>query len=324
MGRWGYGLFEGDYDLDAIEEIFDHDVKKPLKKEVVRLRLKAWEEKQIEKKSGEDGNKSGSAETSKKPSKKELQKDWEYDVNLYHLEYPRLVRDYLDSGVLAFLIRLHGPKKPNSRWSEDHGHKDLVLIAFCAMELGCTLPPGFLARLKANYRRVGLIGEELEQIRRGCEEYVNGKPYNFVSLGLVETASMSMDGETKRPEPRPPGLEPVPAEETVTTAEEPASKRRKIEPKATAPVPAAEEYDLVFPADTCANCGATQGHGSPDLKRCMGCKTTLYCFEGCQKWHWFRHRCHCKVNEKPEESAEQGSIDGDGDASEEDVESVTA
>lgn len=245
-------------------------------------------------------------------------------MGLYNPRFPRLIRDYLDPGVLASLIKSHGPNKANSRWSEYQDHKDLVLIAFCAMELGCTLPPGFLARLKANYRRVGLKGEELEQIRRGCEEYVDGKPFNFGSLGLLETANLSMDGETQRPEARPPGLEPIPAEETVTAAEEPVSKRRKVEPKAKTPVSIVEEFVLHFPTNTCANCGATRGHGTPELQRCKACKTTLYCFEGCQKWHWFRHRYDCKGVQMPEESDNHVSADEDGDASKEHVEAATA
>jgi hypothetical protein len=244
-------------------------------------------------------------------------------VELYHPRFPRLIRDYLNSGVLATLIKRHGPKNENSRWSEYRDHKDLVLIAYCAMELGCTFPPGFLARLKSNYHRVGLIGDEEEQIRRACDEYVEGKPYGFVSLGLVETAQMHMDGETQRPEPRPPGLEPITSVDAAITDEEPASKRRRMGDEAAAPTPIVEEYFLHFPAGTCANCGATEGHGSPDLKRCKGCKTTLYCFEGCQKWHWFRHRVHCIVNEEPNDCAKHESPDQGKDASKEAVKEVT-
>lgn len=167
-----------------------------LKKDVVRLRLKAWEQDQLNKKPGADN-----AEVDKKPSKKELAEDWEWDVGLHNPRFPRLVRNYLNSGVLAFLIDLYGPRKTNSRWTE--GHKALILVAYCAMELGCTLPPGFLTRLKTNYHRVGLMEGEGEQMRRACDEYVDGKPYEFVSLGLVETMMMRQDGETERPEARP-------------------------------------------------------------------------------------------------------------------------
>lgn len=245
-------------------------------------------------------------------------------MGLYHPECPRFVRDYLDSGVLASLIKTHGPEKPNARWSEYHGHKNLVLIAFCAMELGCTLPHGFLARLKSNYHRVGLCEVEREQIRRACDEYVDGKPYDFVSVGLVATACMIMNGDVQRPEPRPPGLESIPSEEATITTDEPTSKRRKLESKATTPAPVVDESDLIFPADTCANCGATQGHGTPDLQRCKGCKTTLYCFDGCQKWHWFRHRRHCKVDNEVEEPAKDESTDKDGNNLKEEVEKTTA
>lgn len=191
------------------------------------------------------------------------------------------------------------------------------------MELGCTLPPGFLERLKSNYHRVGLYGDEIEQMRRACDEYVDGKPYEFVSLGLVETMMMSQNGHTQRPEPRPPGLEPLPSPEAAAADEQPAPKRRKVEPKAASALPV-EEYCLYFPPDTCANCGATGGHGTPDLKRCKGCKTTLYCFEGCQKWHWFRHRRHCAVEQEDEESAKSESIDKGGDVSKEETQKATA
>lgn len=191
------------------------------------------------------------------------------------------------------------------------------------MELGCTLPPGFQERLKSNYHRVGLWEDEREQMRRACDEYVDGKPYEFVSLGLLETANMRMDGEFQRPEPRPPGLEPLPPQEAGAADGQPAPKRLKVEPKA-APAPIVEEFCLSFPPDTCANCGATQGHGTPDLKRCKGCKNTLYCFEGCQKWHWFRHRRHCAVEQEAEESAKGESTDKGGDAAKEEAEKATA
>lgn len=269
-----------------------------------------------------EGNaKVGSSQAGRKPSKEELEEDWDFDIQLHNPRFPRLVRDFLDSGVLANLIKHYGPKRSNSRWTENH--KDLVLIAFCAMELGCTLPPGFLGRLKANYHRAGIFGDEREQIRRACDEYVDGKPYEFVSLGLVETAMMAMDGDSQRPEPRPPGLEPLPAQEINIDTTPPARKRRKTQYEPTS-TPIVEEYCLHFPADTCANCGATRGHETPDLKRCKGCKTTLYCFDGCQKWHWFRHRRHCTLAQKAEDSADGKSIANDaGDSKEESEEATT-
>ncbi|KAH8782721.1 hypothetical protein F5883DRAFT_636998 [Diaporthe sp. PMI_573] len=163
------------------------------------------------------------------------------------------------------------------------------------MELGCTLPPGFLARLKSNYRHVCRFETEREQMRQAC------------------------DDDTEEPETQPPGLEPIPPHETATNTEQPARKRRKVGKKAV-PVPIVEEYCLQFPPNTCANCGASQGHGTPDLKRCKGCKTTLYCFEGCQKWHRFHHRLKCEADQEAEESAKGESTDKGEKVPEEGVE----
>lgn len=40
----------------------------------------------------------------------------------------------------------------------------------------------------------------------------------------------------------------------------------------------------------CSACGE-QGE---DLKRCAGCKTTLYCSKMCQRNHWRKHKAECK------------------------------
>ncbi|KAI3401530.1 hypothetical protein diail_10131, partial [Diaporthe ilicicola] len=254
-----------------------------------------------------------------------LEEDWFFDVSVPNPRFPRLVRDFLDSGVLAFLIDQYGRKRANSRWTESQ-HM-LVLLAYCAMQLGCTLPRGFLRRLKSNYHRVGLYEGGNEQMRRACDEYIDGKPYEFTSVGLLDVANMSMHGDFQRPEPRPPGLEPIPAQETMSPLEESAHeesarKRRKVEPE-VASTPVVEEFDFHFPADTCANCGATKGYGQPDLKRCKGCKTTLYCFEGCEKWHWFRHRRQCALDQKDEDSTEGKSADR-GEGLKDEPEQVTA
>jgi len=205
---------------------------------------------------------------------------------------------------------MHGPEQEDSEWFDFFGHKNLALIAFCAMELGCTLPPGFLARLKSNYRHVCRFETEREQMRQACDEYVDGKPYHFVSVWLEadKTGDSSTDSDVEEPETQPPGLEPIPPHETATNTEQPARMRRKVGKKA-APAPIVEEYCLHFPPNTCANCGATRGHVTPDLKRCKGCKTTLYCFEGCQKWHGFHHRLQCEADQEAEGSAKGESTD---------------
>lgn len=223
------------------------------------------------------------------------------------------------------------PVKIRAAWTERQ--RELAVLAYCAMQLGCTLPPGFQARLMSKSTFIGLsfVGEY--QIYKACEEYIDGKPFSFSSIDTRDTEKhtlrkkgISMDSDigrhAQRPYSKPPGLESIPSEEPATADEQPPSKRRKVEAK-TDPAPIIEEHFLYFPSDTCANCGATRGHGTPDLKRCKGCKNALYCFEGCQRWHWPRHRHHCAVEHEDEEH--QGkSTDKIGDASKDAVDKTTA
>lgn len=195
---------------------------------------------------------------------KELEQGWECDVMLPEPRFPRPVRDLLNSGLLAQLIETHDPKYRNKEWTDDQS--GLMLLAYCAMELGCKFPHGFLERLKSNYHRLNLWEGAQNQIRQACDEYVDGKPYSFLSLRLIRSKGESDPIGPKRLHYQPPGLESTPI---------------------------LEEHFLRFAPDTCANCGSTAGYKTPDLKRCAGCKTTLYCFEGCQKWHWIQHRFHC-------------------------------
>lgn len=250
---------------------------------MIRLRLRCWEEEQLK-------------ERSQKPSNAKLEENWEHDVKLYPCRFPRLVRDYLDSGVLADLITKHIPKKKGDGWIE------LIVLAYCAMELGCTLPPGFRDLLKGCWNP-DLSPVSHYQIYRACLEYVDGKPFSFSSLDtrFIQQTTMrdlgiSMDSDlgrrAQRPPPTPPGLDPLPYEEAAAATEQPVLESVEVEAEASPPLPV-EEYRLRFPIDTCANCGATRGYGFPELRRCRGCKITLYCFDGCQRWHFERHQREC-------------------------------
>ncbi|KAG6353486.1 hypothetical protein INS49_005667 [Diaporthe citri] len=288
MGRWGLGILRSDDNLNALASIFDSKTKEPLKEKVIRSRLRAWEEEQLKKKS----------EISKYGFQ-ELEEGWERDIipNIFH--FPRLIRDYLNSGVLADLIKKHSPKTKSEAWTEDH--RKLVVIAYCSMELGCTLPPGFQGLLKEKCYGPGLSPVGHNQMYRACEQYIDGKPFSFFSLDTREIEELTLREEgrgmnralgrhVRRHRPLPPGLEPLRSQEAAAAAEKPAHERRKVEAESSPPPPV-EQYFLRFPPDTCANCGATQGYGTPELRRCKSCKKTLYCFEGCQRWHWSRHNC---------------------------------
>lgn len=271
---------------------------------MIRFRLRVWEEEQ----SREEGQLN---KKSKKPPHAKLEEDWEHDVKPDFCRFPRLVRDYLDSGVLVDLIKKHIPKKKSDEWT------GLIVITYCAMELGCTLPPGFRDLLKKECWGPHLSAVGHHQIYRACEEYVDGKPFSFSSLDTRTIAritlrekGISMDSKlgrhTQRPPPTPPGLEPIPSQEAVAATDEPVYESIEVDDEFSPPLPV-EQYHFDFPIDTCANCGATRGYGTPELRRCKRCRITLYCFEGCQRWHLNRHKLECGYSEDDEDEEESVS-----------------
>ncbi|KAI7779389.1 hypothetical protein LA080_000868 [Diaporthe eres] len=311
---WGVRILQSDHDIDALNRIFDSEVKKPLKENVIKLRLRVWEQEHLKERQDDFGDRSKCFE--QKPSQAKLEDNWEHDVSPHHHRFPRLIRDYLDSGVLADLIKKHSPKRHSDEWTE------LAMLIYCAMELGCTLPPGFKDFLKTKCWGSGLDPVGSCQIYGACEQYIDGKPFSFISLDtrLVEESMLPEMGirmdstiakHVRRRRPIPAGLEPLPAQQAAVATEQPAHESRKVEAEASPPPPV-EEYFLHFPPDTCANCGADRGYGTPELRRCKGCKTTLYCFEGCQRWHLScgRHKCELKQDDKDGREPAQGeSID---------------
>ncbi|KAG8627508.1 hypothetical protein KVT40_004991 [Elsinoe batatas] len=121
------------------------------------------------------------------------------------------------------------------------------------MELGCTLPDGFLADLEHNYLKFYIMAGAKEQIKKACKGYVNGKPYPFETLGVLDYANLGSEGIEGRIAP----------------------------------------YAFSFPAGTCSNCGADKSPNGTDLKRCGDCKKVLYCTKLCQVSHYGPHSGNC-------------------------------
>lgn len=248
----------------------------------------------------------------KVPSGPWQEEGWHQDVTSNIIRYPCFIRAHLDSGVLAALIKKHTPETRREAWTEKH--KKVALLAYCAMELGCKLPPGFQSLLKVKCFDLDLPVVGYHQLYRACDEYIDGKPFSFSSLDTRRIEEDALKEETteiqnllaekppRRP-PIPPGLEPLPSQEAAAATEQPSLKRRIVEGEASLLFPFAEWF-LRFPSDTCANCGSDRGHGTPELRRCRGCKTTLYCFEGCQRWHLSRGRHKCEVEQDDEDDEE--------------------
>lgn len=66
----------------------------------------------------------------------------------------------------------------------------LRIIGACAMSLGCTLASSFISLLKKKYTSAGLMDDAKNQMKKalfGPDGYWNGIPYEFGSLGLIDT-----------------------------------------------------------------------------------------------------------------------------------------
>lgn len=213
-------------------------------------------------------------------------------------EAVEVVKKHMNAGMLAQLVAKYEGKMngPDSAKDWHPPQYVLVLIGACAMTLGCTLPPPFVALLKKIYASTGLMDEAKMQMRKalhGPNGYVNGTAYNFGSLGLMDTMSQGMSsgghgkkqgGFTMMNVQSPGGLPPLSPEDI-------ADLRRKMHGENNAPQ-AQPEYG----PDVCGGCGKTQGEGGKELMKCAGtCGGRTYCGKACQKKHWKLHKGVCKV-----------------------------
>lgn len=109
--------------------------------------------------------------------------------------HPEIVRNYLDSGPLDEFIKSHEDKiladLPPGRYNFSPSYF-CVLIAACAMTLGCRLPASFLSLLRKVHPEAELLPGGFLQMQKalfGPDPYQNGVPYDFASKNLLETAN---------------------------------------------------------------------------------------------------------------------------------------
>ncbi|KAI5209447.1 hypothetical protein E4T39_00931 [Aureobasidium subglaciale] len=268
MGAWGVDLFQSDNDLDTIDlldEAADLDtVKAKIKADPIRhvFGNRSDEASEAE---GVDGN-----------------DNEDIYMSLYNASHPDLVREHLDSGVLARMVE--------TLRDEGRGNA-LCLLAACAMQIGCEIPDWYRQELLVIYKtsRLPPVGEV--RFGKALRDYRNGIPYPFNSKGLNLTASTG-NPHYQESEIIWMRLEDVPAGEEIT------QQNTTIE----------RIYgDFNQPVDVCGNCGADQCDDGGKLKRCAGCKERLYCSKTCQKAHTPKHSCVCpgfkKAHEEQPEDA---------------------
>lgn len=104
-----------------------------------------------------------------------------------------VVRKHLDGGALKDLLALY--KTTMNGWTFMYGNDYIfVLIGALAMTVGCKLPKSLKSALMKKYKIAGFLPEAVAQMQKallGPDGYKDGEPYDFGSLGLVETANLS-------------------------------------------------------------------------------------------------------------------------------------
>lgn len=205
----------------------------------------------------------------------------------------KIVRDYLDSGVL--LQCLEDDFWKNDRcWSEDDVYRFHILAA-CAMSLGCTLPakmkesiesmqhPAYVELLKKQGPTGLLKPHARVQLKKALAEYKDGEPYNYGNKTLLEVSATGMfPGKTT--------IQEFGSSKIITVTQANGS----VMPQVVGP-PSDEEMGLeaIYPNEVCATCGAQEAEAGRELKVCARCKDRKYCGNACQKKHWKMHKIIC-------------------------------
>lgn len=263
MGAWGFGIFESDHDLDVSDE-FDLElgIGELGEKAVAEAKAKAVSEKssQGENKLTEEGE-----EKIDRSMYYSIHNPSDPDTVRAHLEKTGALERVIDKYVAAF----RAAKSIEARYGPEY---KLVLLAACAMQLGCKLPPDFKKLVKKLYPYVGLMDEGCKQ-KDALDRYEDGDPFDLGSKGLVET----MDDLAHNDD--------VDSGSNGWTGANVPGMGSLF---AKSPAPSVHSDDI------CATCGSKADDGKT-LLVCSKCKKTKYCDKDCQKIHWGIHKRRCKA-----------------------------
>lgn len=160
------------------------------------------------------------------------------------------------------------------------------LLGACAMTLGCHIDERYLVKIQAEFLDVGMMEEaeiQLWSAMHGPNGFVDGRPYDFESLNLRDTAHAKRYDERERTPGGWFGLNvPSPGGLRLGPPKNQASRLAMMESK--------------FGPEKCGGCGAcaTSVDGG-SLLSCARCGRRKYCSPACQKAHWSTHRPICKA-----------------------------
>lgn len=120
----------------------------------------------------------------------------------------------------------------------------MCVLAACAMQVGCKLPPSFKKRVKLIYTEVGLAPEAPNQLKNVLAVYRDGVPINVYSKVLHDTAATGGSGYGER-DINYQNLEDVPTGQNINER----STTLEYVP-----------FDFNHSVDTCGNCGFDKAH----------------------------------------------------------------
>lgn len=211
--------------------------------------------------------------------------------------HPDVVREHLDSGALANLVKVKEArmmKVPDGSINQrlECMFRDpcyeYALLGACAMSLGCQLPESFLDMLKIICNECSVMSKSLKQMRKalfGPGGFKNGEPYDFESKDLLQTANATLqDNDDDSDSLEYDGLGGMPPVSLLSTVGGISAKSAIFK----------ELRSKFHNPNVCAACSNSQGKDGGELLQCARCKDRKYCSTACQKEHWKVHKKLCK------------------------------
>ncbi|KAK5167021.1 uncharacterized protein LTR77_007750 [Saxophila tyrrhenica] len=293
MGAWGYGLFMSDQDADIASDLASE------------VGLTALEKRDADAAVAEGKKVVLFPDMKSKGNQDEI--EFNYALGAGRCSHPDKVREYLDNGPLEEYFTKHKQAMLSGKDGYyGQGYKCLILAA-CAMTLGCKFRPDIRELIKKTYTRNQLppgSDEQMEAALVGPPStlYKSGEPHTFI------------DGDTKHQQPKEPTaggfiMMNVPIGGFFGVPKRKDARRWDV--KAVVAMDKALAAKGAFGMDRCAGCGCKHGEAGTEsaLSACGRCKFSRYCGKECQKQHYKLHKEFCKSSTAEEKDVAMGDAE---------------